>query len=91
MYGLLNSGSGSGDPDSAVEAGWGADAVYAVQEALGPRFQPRAQWASSLTVANAIHRLQSETEPALFSEDRSRLLGKPWSEHSELDTTVTPA
>lgn len=90
IYGLLNSGSGSGEPDSAVEASWAADAVYAVQEALGPRFQPRAQWASSLTVANAVHRLQSETEPALFNEDRSRLLGKRWSELSELDTTVTP-
>jgi HK97 family phage major capsid protein len=91
VYGLLNSGSGSGDPDSAVEAAWSADAVYATQEDLGPRFQPRAQWASSLTIANSIHRMKSDDEPALFSEDRSRLLGKPWNELSELDTTVTPS
>lgn len=90
IYGLVSSGSGSGEPDSAVEAVWGADAVYAVQEALGPRFQPRANWASSLTVANAIHRMKSDDEPALFSEDRSRLLGKPWSELSELDTSTAP-
>lgn len=91
IYGLLNSGSGSGDPDPAVGAAWAADAVYAVQEALGPRFQPRARWASSLTIANAIHRMKSDDEPALFNEDRTRLLGKAWNELSELDTTVTPS
>jgi HK97 family phage major capsid protein len=87
---LLDVGSGSGDPVIEVEAVWGASAVYAVQEALGPRYQPRAAWASSLTVANSIHRLQSDDEPSLFNEDRTRLLGKSWHELSELDTSVEP-
>jgi HK97 family phage major capsid protein len=61
-----------------------ATSVYAVQEALGPRWQPRATWISSLATANVIHRLQDEDEPALFNADRSRLLGKPWTEASEM-------
>jgi HK97 family phage major capsid protein len=64
--------------------------VYANQEALPPRFQPRASWLSSLTIANTIHRFSSPggEEAPLFNEDRTRLLGKPWAEASTLPTTT---
>jgi HK97 family phage major capsid protein len=59
-----------------------ADDVYALQELLPPRFQPRASWLSNLAVANTVHRFSGPAgeEPPLFNEDRTRLLGKPWYE-----------
>jgi HK97 family phage major capsid protein len=61
--------------------------IYSVQNALGPRYQPRAQWASSLAVANISYRLVgggNTTEPQPWNETRDVLLGKPWNEISTM-------
>lgn len=65
--------------------------VYALQEALPPRFQPNASWLSSLAVANQIYRFWSPKgeEPPLFNPERTQLLGKPWDEVSGLSSKTT--
>jgi HK97 family phage major capsid protein len=92
---LFGAGHGSHEPEGLIAGldvgslvpstganALAADDVYALQEALPPRFQPRASWLSNLAVANTVHRFSGPAgeEPALFNEDRTRLLGKPWSE-----------
>lgn len=68
-----------------------ADDVYSLIEALPPRFQARAQFLSSLTVANVIHRFSSPggDEAPLFNDDRTRLLGKLWNEVSDMSAKST--
>lgn len=95
---LAGAGHGSDEPEGVIAglapssvvgtagAALAADDVYTIQEALPPRFQPRAVWASANAPANRIHRFQSDTEPPLFNEGRDRLLGKPWHEVSGMDT-----
>lgn len=65
--------------------------VYSTQQALPPRYQPRASWISSNTIANTVHRFVggASTEPPLFNENRDRLLGKPWTEVSHMVSTTT--
>lgn len=77
--------------DTAGVGAFVADDVYGLEEAVPPRFQPRGNWISSLSVANVIHRFSGPggTEPPLFNEDRTRLLGKPWSEVSVMATDPT--
>jgi len=69
----------------------GISDVYAVQEALAPRYQPRAVWVSSNPIANVIYRMVAggnTTEPPLFDPTRTRLLGRPWYEASDMDAAV---
>jgi predicted phage gp36 major capsid-like protein len=69
----------------------GAD-VYKLQEALGARFQPRATFLGTNTVANQIHRFvaKGDTEDAaLMSDDRSAILGKPYREVSTMSSKTT--
>lgn len=87
-FGLL---TGATEVVETAEAGkFGVSDVYSAQEALPPRFQGAANWLTSLTIANVIHRFSSPggEEPALFNEDRTKLLGKPWNECSDMDTKV---
>jgi HK97 family phage major capsid protein len=68
--------------------------VYALQEALGPRFQPNATFMSSNTIGNRVYRLVpagSTTEPVLMNADRTSVLGRPYRENSAMVTTVTSA
>jgi HK97 family phage major capsid protein len=69
----------------------GAD-VYKLQEALAPRFQPRATFLGTNTVANQIHRFvaKGDTEDAaLMSDDRKSILGKPYAEVSTMSSKTT--
>jgi HK97 family phage major capsid protein len=65
--------------------------VYGTQNALPPRFSPKATWMSSNTVGNLIYRFVGggSVEPEPFNDDRSVLLGKPWNENSNVVATVT--
>jgi HK97 family phage major capsid protein len=68
--------------------------VYALQEALPPRFQPRAVWLATNAVSNIVHRLVAKgdtSEAPLMSEDRTAILGKTVHEVSTLDATVASA
>jgi len=63
------------------------DDTYALQQALPPRYQPRAVFLSSNARQNATYRAVAnadEEEPALVSEDRSSILGRPWREVSHM-------
>ena len=69
----------------------GAD-IYKLQEALGARFQPRATFLGTNTVANQIHRFvaKGDTEDAaLMGEDRASILGKPYREVSTMSSKTT--
>jgi HK97 family phage major capsid protein len=65
--------------------------LYATQNALGPRFSPKATWLSSNTIANSIYRFAGggSVEPEPFNDDRTVLLGKRWNENSNVVSTVT--
>ena len=66
--------------------------VYASQEALAPRWQPRATWLGANAVANQIHRFVAtgDTENAsLMSEDRASILGKAFRECSTMSAKTT--
>jgi HK97 family phage major capsid protein len=67
--------------------------VYTVIEKLPPRWQGRASWLSSLTIANVIHRFSGpgSEEAPLFNEDRTKLLGKAWLEISGMSVKSTTA
>jgi len=89
--GLLNGIDAGSVLSTKTKEAFDADDVYALQEALPARFQPRARWLSSLTVANTTHRFSSPggDEPPLFNEDRTLLLGKPWAEVSGMSTATS--
>jgi HK97 family phage major capsid protein len=85
-------GTATTDTLTAGTAAFVAADVYTLQQALPPRFQPRASFLSSNTTANTIWRFVatgSTTEAVLFNDDRSRLLGKPWRELSTLVSTTS--
>ncbi|MFN0155517.1 MAG: phage major capsid protein [Gaiella sp.] len=88
--GILTGLTGTSIFDTASANALGPDDIYAVQEDLGPRWQPRARWLSSLSTANRVHRFSgpASDEAALFSPDRTLLLGKPWHEVSGLSSLI---
>ncbi len=66
--------------------------VYSLQEALAPRWQPRATWLGANKVANQIHKFVAKgdtEESALMSDDRSEILGKRYREVSTMSTKTT--
>lgn len=66
--------------------------VYALQEKLAARWQPRATWLGANGVANHIHKMvaKGDTEEApLMSDDRTSILGKPFREVSTMSAKVT--
>lgn len=68
-----------------------ASDVYAVQNALGPRWQANARWVGNLAILNALR--QEETIngalkfPSLQASDPS-LLGRPVHEASNMDNSI---
>ncbi len=79
--GITVGGTATTYVDTAGTAAFVAADVYTLQQALPPRFQPRASFLSSNTTGNTIWRFVaagSTTEAVLFNDDRSMLLGKPW-------------
>lgn len=94
-------GSGSGQPTglvTALPAGSKVAAatddtivaadVVGLQNALPPRFQPRAQWASNLATANEVAGFETTNGSLRFPEMAAsppRLLRKEWNEASHLD------
>jgi len=91
-------GTGSPQPQGLVVGGTATGGtaldiggIYATQEALPPRFQPRARWLASNATTNTVHRFVAkgdETEAALMSEDRTSILGNPVHEVSTLGTAT---
>lgn len=67
--------------------------VYAVQNALPPRFQPGAQWASNLRIINTLRRFETTNGALKFPslQNNPMLLGRPMNEISNLDGTLNPA
>lgn len=67
-----------------------AEDVYRLEQALPARYQARAAYMASGTIINTLYRLVGggSVEPALVSEDRTRLLGKPLVINSEMATTT---
>jgi HK97 family phage major capsid protein len=75
---------------TAATATLAAGDFYSTQEALPPRWQPRASWLTTLSIANKAYRSGGiSTEPALFNDARDRLVGKPWAESTAHVTTTT--
>ena len=61
--------------------------VYSLQESLGSRWQPRAQWVSANGVANLVYREGGgggTVEPAMMDAARTAILGKAWHEASPM-------
>jgi HK97 family phage major capsid protein len=66
--------------------------IYALQEALAARWQPRATFLGTNTAANAIHKMVATgdtTNATLMSDDRSEILGKPFREVSTMSAKLT--
>jgi HK97 family phage major capsid protein len=98
------SGSGVNEPEGLVTglaassvvtgAGTGTFAIadlYTIQNALPPRFSPRARWLSSLTIANLSWRFVGAGDPddaRIWNEDGDRLLRKPWDEVSTMSAST---
>jgi HK97 family phage major capsid protein len=88
----------SGTVGVVTSAGTAAFAVadlYTLQNALPARYSPRARWLSSLTIANVAWQFVKPgdvTNAEVWNDDRTLLLGKPWSEvsvMSKVQTTTT--
>lgn len=68
--------------------------VYNVQNALPPRFQPNAQWASNLAIVNTLRQLETSNGALKFpslQDNPPRLLGRAMNEISNMDGTINPA
>lgn len=80
---------------SVVNAGTGAtisaNDLYALQNALGPRWQAGAKWLGNLAAINAIAALETPNGairfPSIQNEPRT-LLGRPVGEASNMDGTL---
>jgi hypothetical protein len=65
--------------------------VVSVQNALPPRFQPRAQWAAALPIINTIGQFESAADARLYWEVTQiprALLGRRLNEASTMDSTI---
>jgi HK97 family phage major capsid protein len=66
--------------------------VFKVQNALPPRFQPRAQWAANLAIINAARQFETTAGALKFPElENDRLLRRPIDEISDMDGVVDAA
>jgi len=95
-------GSGVGQPTGIITALIGTSSivtgttmtsaeVVSVQNALPPRFQPRAQWAGALPIANTIAQFESAAGARLYPEITGNprfLLGRRFHEASTMDPTI---
>jgi HK97 family phage major capsid protein len=65
--------------------------IYAVQNALGPRWQANARWLSNLVVANSIRQEETTNGALKFPSMQGNpptLLGRPTHEASFMDGTI---
>ncbi|OBI02937.1 hypothetical protein A5679_17410 [Mycobacterium scrofulaceum] len=102
-------GSGTGEPKGFVTAiGAVADSrvspttaetlksddVYAVQNALPPRFQANARWAANLSVLNLLRQMETTNGALLFpslQDSPPTLLGRPAHEQSNMLSSWDPS
>lgn len=63
--------------------------VYALQAALPPRFSPRSQWLANIAIHNKMRQFEGGTSREFPEINNGRLLGKPLSEASDMDGTIT--
>mgnify|MGYP005818197653 CR=1 FL=1 len=78
----------------AVAETLGAGDVYAVQNALPPRFQPNARWAMNLAVINTLRQFETSNGALKFpalQDDPPMLLGRAVHEQSNMDGAYNPA
>ncbi|MEZ0341531.1 phage major capsid protein [Mycobacterium sp. pV006] len=65
--------------------------VYAVQNALPPRFQPNAQWCAHLAIINTLRQFETTNGALKFptlQDNPPRLLGRTMNELSNMDGTI---
>ncbi|OBH55411.1 phage major capsid protein [Mycobacterium sp. E2479] len=102
----FTTGSGSGQPTgiitslvasgTEVVAGTGSEAlaaadIYKLQNALPPRFQPRAAWNANLSILNTIRQFETTNGAKMFPELQANppmLLGRNVFENSNMDGTI---
>ncbi|PBC57033.1 phage major capsid protein [Rhodococcus sp. ACPA1] len=66
--------------------------VFAVQNSLGPRWQPNAQWTANLGIINAARQFETTNGAAKFPEIATgQLLGRALNENSGQDASIDPA
>ncbi len=68
--------------------------VFALQNALPPRFQPNAQWTANLSIVNALRQLETPNGALRFPELNNvppYLLGRRMNELSNMDGVINPA
>lgn len=78
----------------AVAETLGAGDVFSVQNALPPRFQPRAVWNANLTILNTLRQFETTNGALKFPELQSNppmLLGRTMYENSNMDGTINAA
>jgi HK97 family phage major capsid protein len=66
--------------------------IYALKNALPPRFQPNASYLAAGATIDVVYRFVaagSTTEPALVNAERTAILGKPLREMSTMSTATT--
>jgi HK97 family phage major capsid protein len=66
--------------------------IYSLQQELPARWQPRATWLGSNTIANLIYRMVGAGDPEsprLMNEARDSILGKPYREVSTMSAKPT--
>ncbi|CAM3108611.1 phage major capsid protein [Mycobacterium intermedium] len=105
----FTTGSGTGQPTGIISAlvdggtsvvtGDGSEAlaasdIYKLQNALPPRFQPRASWNANLAILNTIRQFESGNGARLHPElslNPPMLLGRNVYENSNMDGTINAA
>ena len=78
--------------NTATAGTFASDDIYALIEALPPRFRARARWLASLPIINAADQFETSNGAKQFprvGDADPVLLRKPLHEHSELDSAVT--
>lgn len=102
----FTTGSGTGQPTGIIKAldgttsevapavaeVFGSADVYALQNALPPRFQARAQWCANIAIINSAAQFETTNGARLFPEiGDGRLLRKPLNELSNMDGAINAA
>ncbi|MED7929312.1 phage major capsid protein [Nonomuraea sp. LP-02] len=65
---------------------------FTLQNALPPRFRPRAEWMAALPIINTLRQFETTNGSLKFPElANGNLLGRPISENSNMDGSLNPA
>lgn len=83
---------GSSSVDTAATATLAAGDIYALQNALPPRFQANAQWCASLGILNLLRQMETTAGALKFpslQDNPPRLLGRNANELSNMVATTT--